>query len=286
MPFTQTITPSRISNTSSSSQGFYSKNSTPGAGTEAAYDASISGLQKLPAMISTIYSRLIASGKNDDAWMLRDATEKFANSGKGLGVNSFARASALNALRGRLTAAANTREAQISKSEADDLINIEREIARLGAEKAQALFSQGFQTMQWKDKVQADQIAQFNAQQNAIRAAAQARMGQQPTIAQPRPSNPASTIIPANTTLSPTAIELGRKWQAEADARSGLTEMARGVNATAGTNVYGPGYVDATMGNLRFLQGATDWLGRPISNQTPQENVLVTRDATGGIRRL
>lgn len=118
------------------------------------YDEGMNRLSNLMPTISSVYEKLRAAGKDTDAWMLRDATKRFANSGKAMGVNAFARAQSLADLQGRLTAARNTTDAQISQQEIAAITDIQREIARLGTEKSQRVFENRMKRAQFREEKQ------------------------------------------------------------------------------------------------------------------------------------
>jgi len=110
--------------------------------TSSSYDDAVGIMNKLPSLINNVYDNLISAGRERDAYALSDAAEKFASTGKGMGVNAFSRAQSLMDLQNKLGAAANLREAQLSESQLNQIKGIQESVAKLGVDKASTLFSQ------------------------------------------------------------------------------------------------------------------------------------------------
>lgn len=224
----------------------------------AEYDASISRLEKLPSMISAIYSRLVAAGKDSDAWLLRDATERFANAGKAMGINAFGRARALAALQGRLTAAANTREAQISQQESNDLMNVQKELARLGAEKAQMVFSQGMQRANFREnklnsiastpKITTTPSTTTTSKRTPVISGVQPLVAPSLAISTPRLFNPVYDTPEGQANQLERALKRSTQW-----------------TGTSGFNWYDPNYARNTAQNFLAGNYASRLFGSPVS---------------------
>jgi hypothetical protein len=120
-------------------------------GTSESYDSAIGEMSRLPAIITGIYNRLRAAGRDSDAWLLRDAAERFSNSGAAVGVNAFGRARALSDLQARLMAAANQRDAGLSQQESAELARVSDALGKLGVQKATDLFNQGMQRADFRE---------------------------------------------------------------------------------------------------------------------------------------
>ena len=105
------------------------------------------GLRGLFKAIGAAYDDLIARGREDDAFALREATTKFANAGSKFGVNQFARNEMLSDLKAKMTAASGVVAAKNTAAKLTAQAGILDRIAGLEASE----FQQEMQTAKFEE---------------------------------------------------------------------------------------------------------------------------------------
>lgn len=141
-----------------------------------------SQLQSLFQAIEGTYNKIKEAGKSQAAFQLRAAAERYARSGRALGVNAFARARALEDLKTQIVTAA--REAG-AKEEAQKLSAQLTTLNQIGATNAQA-FNQAMTQAQFQAAQESTLWQQSFAQQELTQQAEQfqAGLGQQAAMQQ------------------------------------------------------------------------------------------------------
>lgn len=109
-------------------------------------------LEQIPELVEKTYAGLVQSGRETDAFALRDSFDRFSRSASGLGINSFARSSALTDLRNRMNVAARSREANLKSSEIDKISNALGAMANLRTDSARTRFAQNMANAERKGK--------------------------------------------------------------------------------------------------------------------------------------
>jgi hypothetical protein len=232
-----------------------------------------SRLNALDKTTGEIFDALMAAGKAQDAQALRTAITNMQRTGSELGINATARMIAIRQAETALNAAAMKTQNEILMQKAQAHAGTLNQLSNMRQQDfANAMTVYNAQ----KGRVERQQqdIANFNAQQaDSARTTLSAfRNGGMQTRARTSGNTtPISPIMPSVPIgRSQASVDFLKNLNAEADMRKGLTAQVSGPFR----NIYDPNYVQATMGNARFLKGATNYLGRPISNQEPNSGAV------------
>ena len=132
---------------------------------EATVGGELSKYKGLGQTITRIYNNLRAAGKNDEAFRIRDAAERFSRTGSSLGVNAFGRSRELNKLKGEIMAASRLAEARVSAAEVNALKDLGRlrsaeESTAFGQEMARAgIFNQQQQLEESRSQAESHRVA-------------------------------------------------------------------------------------------------------------------------------
>jgi len=225
--------------TGSGSSSSSSTSTTGGGGTVAAPDNS-DVRNKLVGLIQTTtdaYNKLMQAGRDNDAFALRDAMERYARAGTQIGVNSWARTQSINDLRARMAASAGvlqgTTTAQALAAQADllgkvgalDATTFNQTLAAKGANLETSKFEESKSQNAWQRQQYLNNLA-----------AQQAEQRKQQTQVQRDVVRPSSTPNTGNAFVQPPATPYEFNWnRSPYVARPGEPSMGRDVQAfTAG----------------------------------------------------
>lgn len=158
------------------------------------------------------YNKLMQGGRENDAFALRDAMERFSRAGTQAGISPWARTQAINDLRARMAAAANTLQGTVTANALSAQGNILGNIGNLDAQTKSAWADQQRIGLE-RSKLLWDQQQAAQARADRLKAQADAKAeadrNRNTPVATPK-TNPRPT---ANTPLATPAAAPAGNWQ-------------------------------------------------------------------------